>query len=109
MTDVLDTGDSLIIFPEGTRGDGESIAQFHGGLYRLAQHDPTIPVVPVTLANMGRSLPKGELVPVPHLSTVVFCPPIHPGPEEDKQSFLDRAREVLVSCLAQHQTNGEAP
>ncbi|WP_157983965.1 lysophospholipid acyltransferase family protein [Nesterenkonia muleiensis] len=108
MTEVLDAGDSLIIFPEGTRGDGESIAEFHGGLYRLAQHNPEIPVVPVTLANMGRILPKGEFVPVPHLSTVVFCDPIHPKPDEDRQSFLTRARDVLVKCLAEHQRREDA-
>lgn len=107
MAEVLDAGDSLIIFPEGTRGDGETIAEFHGGLYRLAQHNTEIPVVPVTLANMGRILPKGELVPVPHLSTVVFCDPIQLDPEEDRQSFLTRAREVLVTCLADHQSQGE--
>ncbi|NDK31322.1 1-acyl-sn-glycerol-3-phosphate acyltransferase [Nesterenkonia sp. Hz 6-5] len=103
MAEVLSAGDSLIIFPEGTRGDGESIAQFHGGLYKLAQQNPEVPVVPVTLANLGRILPKGEVVPVPHLSTVVFCDPLHVAPDEDQQAFLTRARQVLVDCLAQHQ------
>lgn len=107
MTEVLDAGDSLIIFPEGTRGDGESIAEFHGGLYRLAQHSPQIPVIPVTLANMGRILPKGELIPVPHLSTVIFCEPLRLRPGEDRQSFLTRAREVLIECLAEHQSQEE--
>ncbi|TLQ00280.1 1-acyl-sn-glycerol-3-phosphate acyltransferase [Nesterenkonia salmonea] len=103
MAEVLAAGDSLIIFPEGTRGDGESIAQFHGGLYKLANRHPEVPVVPVTLANLGRILPKGEVVPVPHLSTVVFCDPLHVAPDEEQPSFLARARRVLVDCLAEHQ------
>lgn len=103
MRKVLDAGDSLIIFPEGTRGDGETIADFHGGLYRLAQHNHHIPVLPVTLANMGRILPKGELIPVPHLSTVIFCDPIYLKPDEDRQSFLTRTRDVLVTTLVQNQ------
>ncbi|WP_150460718.1 lysophospholipid acyltransferase family protein [Nesterenkonia ebinurensis] len=105
MTEVLDQGDSLIIFPEGTRGDGESIATFRGGLYRLAEHNPQIPVVPVTLVNVGRILPKGEVIPVPHLSKVVFCEPIRVQPGEDQGSFLTRARAVLIGCLTDHQAN----
>ncbi|MFZ3453925.1 lysophospholipid acyltransferase family protein [Arthrobacter sp. 7Tela_A1] len=103
MAEVLAAGDSLIIFPEGTRGEGDTIAQFHGGLYKLARLHPEIPVVPVTLANLGRILPKGEMIPVPHLSTVIFCEPLHLEPNEDRQTFLARARQVLVESLAKHQ------
>jgi len=103
MAEVLAAGNSLIIFPEGTRGEGDSIAEFHGGLYKLARLHPEIPVVPVTLANLGRILPKGEVIPVPHLSTVIFCDPLHLDPEEDRETFLARARQVLVETLAKHQ------
>ncbi|WP_404321123.1 lysophospholipid acyltransferase family protein [Arthrobacter luteolus] len=103
MAEVLAAGDSLIIFPEGTRGEGDTIAPFHGGLYKLARLHPEVPVVPVTLANLGRILPKGEVIPVPHLSTVIFCEPLHLGPDEDRQTFLARARQVLVEGLAKHQ------
>lgn len=109
MTEVLDGGDSLIIFPEGTRGSGEMIAQFHGGLYKLAQHDPRIPVVPVALSNLGRILPKGERVPVPHLSKVTFHPPLYVGADEPKAEFLDRARQVLVETLREDGSGDEEP
>ena len=102
MAEVLAAGNSLIIFPEGTRGAGDTIAEFHGGLYKLAQLHPEVPVVPVTLANLGRILPKGEVIPVPHLSTVVFCEPLHLGQDEDRATFLARARQVLVESLAKH-------
>ena len=96
MTEVLDGGDSLIIFPEGTRGDGEELAAFHSGLYRLAQHNPVIPAVPVSLGNLGRILPKGEAVPVPHLSSVTFHRPLHVGDAETKDEFLARCRAALL-------------
>src|SRR5690625_5670998 len=72
MTAVLDDGDSLLIFPEGTRGDGEKLAKFHSGLYRLAQHNPQIPVLPVRLGYLNRVLPIVDSIPVPNLSTVMF-------------------------------------
>lgn len=80
MLDILARGDSLIIFPEGTRGSGERVAEFKAGLHVLAAAHPEVPVVPVSLLNLGRILPKGEGVPVPHLSTVRFHRPLAPPP-----------------------------
>ena len=99
MTKILDEGDSLIIFPEGTRGPADQVATFHAGLYRLAKHAPHIPVVPVTLKNLGRVLPKGELIPVPHLSTVVVHHPIYLQDDEPQEIFLNRARSILAEEL----------
>ncbi|GAA2036002.1 lysophospholipid acyltransferase family protein [Yaniella flava] len=108
MTEILDAGDSLIIFPEGTRGPGDEVATFQAGLYRLACHAPDVPVVPVTLKNLGRMLPKGEIIPVPHLSQVVVHKPLHVEPTESQEDFLTRARAVLVHELqSKPQTEGD--
>ncbi len=74
MLEALDRGDSLILFPEGTRGSGQELGPFRGGVAHLIERRPEVPVVPAYLVNMGRSLPKGELIPVPF-----FCE-IHVGP-----------------------------
>lgn len=100
MTDILDAGDSLIIFPEGTRGPGDQVATFQAGLYRLAQHAPEVPVVPVTLKNLSRILPKGETIPVPRLSQVIVHQPLFVGDDEPQDDFLSRARGVLADELA---------
>ena len=99
MNEVLLAGDSLIIFPEGTRGTGEKLARFQAGLYHLARKNPGIPVIPVALANLGRILPKGEKIPVPHLSTVRFHEPIGVGEEESKEEFLGRATAIINRSL----------
>ena len=99
MNEVLLAGDSLIIFPEGTRGTGEKLARFQAGLYHLARKNPEIPVIPVALANLGRILPKGEKIPVPHLSTVRFHEPIGVGEEESKEEFLGRATAIINRSL----------
>lgn len=101
MTAALDEGDSLVIFPEGTRGDGERIADFHAGLARVAAARPGVPVIPVALANVGRILPKGSLVPVPVLVTATFLPALGRG-DEPEERFLARARQVLVDVLEEH-------
>lgn len=103
MTKILDDGESLIIFPEGTRGPADEVAKFQAGLYRLAMHAPHIPVVPVTLKNVGRVLPKGEFIPVPHLSEITVHSPIFVAANEAQPEFLARARQVIVDELATQQ------
>lgn len=99
MIEVLALGDSLTIFPEGTRGDGHEIAPFHAGIARLARAHPEVPIQPVALTNLGRILPKGGVIPVPLLATVRFLEPIALRPGETDQEFLVRARQVLVDAL----------
>lgn len=106
MLEVLDAGDSLIIFPEGTRGRDE-IAPFHGGLHRLARERPAVPIVPVALGNLGRILPKGGIVPVPHLATAAFLDPIALETGESRDDFLARARELLAAELRESETETE--
>lgn len=95
MADTLAAGDSLIIFPEGTRGSGESIAPFKAGLHHLAKRHPGVELVPVYLENLNRILPKGELLPVPFLSSITFGRPIHVEEGEEKAAFLERARAAI--------------
>ena len=42
-------------------------------------------------------MPKGEVVPVPILCTVVFGPPITLEPDEERRAFLDRARTAVMA------------
>ena len=76
MQQALAAGQSLIIFPEGTRGTGESIGPFRSGIAHLVAKLPDVPVVPAYLANMGRSLPKGEIIPVPFFCEIRLGEPL---------------------------------
>jgi 1-acyl-sn-glycerol-3-phosphate acyltransferase len=95
--EALRHGDSLVIFPEGTRGNAADPAPFKSGLYALAQAFPDVPLVPAWIDNVQRVMPKGEVVPVPILCTVVFGPPIALAPDEERRAFLDRARAAVMA------------
>jgi len=97
LIDVLAGGESLILFPEGTRGDGREVARFKSGLYNLCIARPGLKLVPVYLENLNRVLPKGRFVPIPTGSTVTFGAPISLHDGEGREEFLVRAREVLVA------------
>ena len=87
--------ESLIVFPEGTRGTGEEIGPFKSGLYHLCRVRPSLEAMPVYLDNMNRILPKGESLPVPMLSRVLFGRPLRLQEAEPKDRFLERARAAV--------------
>jgi 1-acyl-sn-glycerol-3-phosphate acyltransferase len=97
LADALRSGDSLVIFPEGTRSNLGEPQPFKSGLYHLAEQFPDVQLVPAWIDNVQRVMPKGEVVPVPILCTVTFGAPMKLGAGEDKRAFLERARaEVLA-------------
>lgn len=98
MEEALAAGDSLIIFPEGTRStddDGE-MHDFKPGLWHLARKHPEAELVPVHLENLNRILPKGDFLLIPLLAAVTFGEPIRPGEGEEKADFLARAKEAVA-------------
>jgi 1-acyl-sn-glycerol-3-phosphate acyltransferase len=96
MQSVLALGHSLVIFPEGTRGTGEEIGHFHSGIAHLLAKTPDIDVVPAYLMNMGRSLPKGEFIPVPFFCEIRLGAPrrIH-GSRQEMIEALEAAVHEL--------------
>ena len=97
LIDALQSGDSLIIFPEGTRGHAAEPQAFKAGLYNLALRFPDVVLVPAWIANVQRVMPKGEVVPVPVLCSVMFGAPIRLEPGEERRAFLDRARAAVIA------------
>jgi 1-acyl-sn-glycerol-3-phosphate acyltransferase len=96
LIDALSQGESLIIFPEGTRGTNALPAVFKSGLYRLSRAFSSVQLIPVYLENLHRSLPKGAVLPIPMTCTVRFGSPMQPAHDESQDIFLERAREEVV-------------
>ena len=93
---ALTNGDSIILFPEGTRGNQEEPQNFKSGLYNLAVKFPHVVLVPAWINNVQRVMPKGEVVPVPILCSVTFGAPVVLQEGEDRSAFLTRARQSVL-------------
>ncbi len=89
MSDIY----SLIVFPEGSRAVDGEMSEFKSGLYYLAKKRPDLELVPVYMDNLNRILPRGEVLPVPLLSSITIGAPIWLESGELKNNFLQRARE----------------
>lgn len=94
----LDSGRSVIIFPEGGRTEGPEVAELKSGLFHIARKRPEYDLVPVYVHNANRVLPKGVSLPLPVMCSVTFGEPIHLLEDEDKRQFGRRARVEIEKC-----------
>ena len=91
---AIEAGDSVILFPEGSRGEAEQMIKFKSGVAHLAKMTPTVPIIPIYLGGAGKVLPKGEALLVPFIIDVYIQAPMMIG-DDDTQSFTKRLEEVI--------------
>lgn len=75
MDKAIKEGYSLLIFPEGTRGEPDKPKEYKAGVAIVLKKNPNVPYVPIYLKGMGKAMPKGDNLIVPFESTVVFGTP----------------------------------
>jgi 1-acyl-sn-glycerol-3-phosphate acyltransferase len=103
MGSALSNGSSLILFPEGSRGEPEKMQEFKKGIGLVLKMHPEIPFIPVFMKGMGRVLPKGERMFVPFDTYVCFGEPrfckstnVDDMVKEIEQSIIDLAENNFV-------------
>lgn len=72
---VLKSGKSIVIFPEGTRCKDGHLHQFKKGGFAIAAMTKH-PVVPVTIVNSFQTMPKGTFIPRPHKMKLIIHDPL---------------------------------
>jgi len=87
IQDRLGEGHSIIIFPEGTRGNAGEINDFQRGIGLTARKNPDVPIIPVYLEGPERAFPKKALVPLPLWNHITVGPP---------QIIQGKSRDITV-------------
>ena len=95
---ALSQGQSLIIFPEGTRSPEAEPGPFKGGFAELAIRAGK-PVVPAYLANLNRIMPKGAPLPLPLTCQARFGAPIDPAADGPgaRKALCSKTRDAVRS------------
>ncbi len=100
LKSLLRQGDSILIFPSGTRGGEDS---FQPGFAYVAV-DCERPVVPLYLHGLDEALPKGARIPLPSGVVVGIGEPIEPGSDYEDlvsrtQAAHDRVRREVIAAV----------
>lgn len=100
--EVIRSGQSIVIFPEGTRSRDFHLLRFKRGGFRLAVR-AGVPVVPVTINGSGRVNPAGTIRLYGSRITVTLHPPVMPSgaeqPEKNETALMDAVHDVISSVL----------
>jgi 1-acyl-sn-glycerol-3-phosphate acyltransferase len=89
---LLDHGNSLLLFPEGTRNRTGSVGRLRFGAAKIAREHGAM-IVPIYIEGTRAALPPGRhwlrrryrgLDPRRHLVTITIGAPINPAPEDGK-------------------------
>lgn len=97
MIEALEAGESLIFFPEGSRGEPGVVAAFRPGIGKIVKSVPGVLVVPVFLSGAERSLPRGESVPLPLGIDVIIGKPRTYSPLLDARDIAEEVRKDVLA------------
>ena len=104
---IIQSGASVIIFPEGTRSRNQNVQPFKKGGFVLAV-DSGVPIVPVVLHGTWKIMPKNQMVIEPGHVFVEIKKPIETldYTRETKDLLMGKIRTVIMESLKNGQKNG---
>ena len=92
--EALAAGQVLLIFPEGSRGEPEEMAELKSGISYISKKFPDVPVIPVFMRGLGKSMGKGTFIPIPFFVDVYVGRSL--SWTGDKDSFMSKLREAFA-------------
>jgi len=97
----IGSGQSVVIFPEGTRTRDGRLGAFKKGGFHLAI-DSGVPIAPVALVGTRESMPRGSLLLRPGVVRVTFADPVTTSglTDADRHVLLERVRTTIGGMLS---------
>ena len=108
---LVSDGLSLIIFAEGTRSGDGRVARFKAGSFLLAL-EAGLPVVPLSVVNTRRVMPKGRLRTEPADVRLIVHAPLAPAIGEptiqDAKALAERVHAIVAGSVEKLQDGSTA-
>jgi 1-acyl-sn-glycerol-3-phosphate acyltransferase len=100
----LKAGNSIVIFPEGTRSEDGTIGPFKKGGPLLSVRSGA-PLVPVTLLGTGSIIKKGSGTIKPGRIQIIISPPLSSQTVKDdkEENVLHNLRDIICKNYEKHQ------
>ncbi|MGM0558304.1 MAG: 1-acyl-sn-glycerol-3-phosphate acyltransferase, partial [Myxococcota bacterium] len=95
--EAVHRGETILVFPEGTRSTSGKLQDFKRGIGYLAAHE-RVDVLPLYIEGTYRALPKGQSLPSPTARKLK----VYVGPPLDTRRLIDEAGDVSDSELYQY-------
>jgi 1-acyl-sn-glycerol-3-phosphate acyltransferase len=99
--DLLERGEPLVLFPEGTRRTGPTIEHLHEGAAFVASR-AGVPLVPVGIGGSEKALPKGKRLPRPVKIHILVGAPLVPPPLAEGARHPSRRAVKELTVQLQH-------
>ncbi|MGH9509657.1 MAG: lysophospholipid acyltransferase family protein [Terriglobales bacterium] len=96
--EVLRSGISMMIFPEGTRSPDGRLLPFKKGPFYLAM-ETGVPIVPMTILGTYDIMPKGSIAIHPGIATVIFHEPVDPAAFPSREALMEAVRQKIAEPL----------
>ncbi|HWR37151.1 MAG TPA: lysophospholipid acyltransferase family protein [Clostridia bacterium] len=96
--EVLRSGLSMLVFPEGTRSRDGRLLPFKKGPFHMAMESGVF-IVPITMVGTHEAWPKGTFAIHPGLVTAVFHAPIDPAQYSSREELIQTVRKQIASAL----------
>ncbi len=104
--DRIKNGASAVIFPEGTRSNDGTIAEFKKGSHLLAIRSE-VPIVPTVIIGTGDVMRKGSYGVKPGNIKIIFLKPIEIKNlnKKEKDAVLENVRQMICATFAENSTS----
>ena len=96
--DVIDAGEPLVMFPEGTRRSGPVVEDLFDGPAYVASKTQ-VPIVPVGIGGSEAMMPKGSKLIKPSRLAIVIGEPLQPPPPGEGGRVSRKAVKQLTDEL----------
>ncbi|MDD5593126.1 MAG: lysophospholipid acyltransferase family protein [Candidatus Margulisbacteria bacterium] len=101
IVEILKSGESVMVFPEGTRSRDGSLGKFKRGSLMAALKSGA-PVIPIAISGSYNIMPRGTYLVNPSRVRLSVGQPIYIKDEKEYDEKVEEVRETIARLLSAH-------